>query len=125
MENEVIKRFAVDVLGCGCEDSVFSRIEQSRSFRLPSGITLASRILIGGRLLIYIADSNTVSPADLKSVVRDGLEERNSGGYNRLRVVIKTESPEEAHPRYLKSFNDISARDDKTHLHVLSRSVSL
>jgi hypothetical protein len=78
MENEVIKRFAIDVLGCGCEDSVFSRIDHNRSFRLPSGVTLSSRILIGERLLIYIADSNSVSPADLKAVVRDGLEERNS-----------------------------------------------
>jgi hypothetical protein len=125
MENEVIKRFAIDVLGCGCDDSVFNRIEQSRSYRLPSGITLASRILIGGKLLIYIADSNTVSPADLKSVVRDGLVERNSAGYNRLRVVIKTDIPDDDTPRYLKSFNEISARDDKTHLHVLSRSESL
>jgi hypothetical protein len=125
MENEVIKRFAIDVLGCGCEDSVFNRIEQSRSFRLPSGITLASRILIGDRLLIYIADSNTVSPADLKSVVRDGLEDRNSGGYNRLRVVIKTDIPDDETPRYLKTFNTITVKDDKTHLHVLSRSESL
>lgn len=125
MENEVIKRFAIDVLGCGCDDSVFNSIEQNRSYRLPSGITLSSRILIGGKLLIYIADNNTVSPADLKAVVRDGLEERNSSGYNRLRVVIKTESPETDASRYSKSFNDITVRDDKTHLHVLSRSESL
>jgi len=125
MENEVIKRFAIDVLGCGCDDSVFNSIEQSRSYRLPSGITLSTRIIIGGKLLIYIAESNSVSPADLKSVVRDGLEERNSSGYNRLRVVIKTESPDADTPRYSKSFNEITVRDDKTHLHVLSRSESL
>ena len=125
MENEVIKRFAIDVLGCGCEDSVFSRIDHNRNFRLPSGVTLSSRILIGGRLLIYIADSNLVSPADLKAVVRDGLEERNSAGYNRLRVVIKTDTPEKDNPRYLKIFKELPVKDDKTHLHVLSRSESL
>ena len=64
MENEVIKRFAIDVLGCGCDESVFSRIEQSRSYRLPSGITLSSRILIGGKLLIYIAESNSALCTD-------------------------------------------------------------
>ncbi|HPJ35817.1 MAG TPA: hypothetical protein PK358_13350 [Spirochaetota bacterium] len=125
MDNEIVKRFAVDVLGCGCEDSVFKSIEKNRSFRLPSGITLPLRILIGNRLLIYIADSETVSPADLKSVVRDGLRERDSSGYNRLRVVIRSEEPDTVSDKYIKTFNEIAERDEKTHVHVLSRSESL
>ncbi len=125
MEQEMIKRFAVDVLGCGCDDSVFNTIEHKRSYRLPSGITLSSRILIGGRLLIYLADADSVTPADIKSVVRDGLQERNSGGYNRLRVVVKTDAPDNDLQSFSKSFMDVAERDDRTHLHVISRSESL
>ena len=125
MEQEMIKRFAVDVLGCGCDNSVFSMIDHRRSFRLPSGITLSSRILIGGKLLIYIADAESVTPADLKSVLRDGLQDRSAGGYNRLRVVVKTDTPDADSTRFMKSFTELQERDDKTHLHVISRSESI
>lgn len=125
MDNEMIKKFAIDVLGCGCDNSVFDRIEQSRSFRLPSGITLSSRILIGNRLLIYIIDRDSMSPSDIKAIVRDGLEERNSSGYNRLRVVVTTDNVDEDTRRYTKVFADIQGRDEKTHLHILSRSESI
>jgi len=125
MEYEDIKRFAIDVLGCGCDNSVFNRIDHNRNYRLPSGITLSSRILIGARLLIYIIDRDFASPADLKSVVLDGLEERNSRGYNRLRVVVTTASTDTDAPKYIKTFNDIPVRDEKTHLHVISRGESI
>lgn len=125
MDYEVIKKFAIDVLGCGCDDSVFNRIEQSRSVRLPSGITLSSRILIGDRLLIYIVDRESISPSDIKSVVRDGLEERSFCGYNRLRVVVATGNVEEDTPRFTKIFNDMQEIDEKTHIHVLSRSEAI
>lgn len=125
MEYERVKRFAIDVLGCGCDNSVFNRIDHDRNYRLPSGITLSSRILIGARLLIYVIDRDFASPADLKSVVLDGLEERNSRGYNRLRVVLTTDSPESDLQKYSRIFNEIPSRDEKTHLHVIRRSESI
>ncbi|HOK03588.1 MAG TPA: hypothetical protein PLD85_14030 [Spirochaetota bacterium] len=123
MEKERIKNFAIDILGCNCDNSVFDRIDHSRNYYLPCGITLSSRVLIGDRLLIYIIDEKEISTGDLKSLVLDGLHERDSKKYNRLRVVILTDNIINCENRFRKVYNDFDFKDERTHLHIVERNL--
>ncbi|HPS59258.1 MAG TPA: hypothetical protein PK514_14220 [Spirochaetota bacterium] len=119
MDKESIKNFAVDVLGCGCGQSVFNSIDVAEGVRLDCGVRLSKKILIGNRLLIYIADVKECSPADIESVVRDGLAERDANGYNRLRLVIVAPETEGAAEAYSAAFGKLMTRDEKCHIHIV------
>lgn len=89
-QREVVKEFAVDVLGCGCPDEVFQTIETS-SFVVPElSNILVSRIVIGNRLLIYLAPDNKEMPIKtlFQQLVPLGKNERDESGYNRFRLVV-------------------------------------
>ncbi|HOK03327.1 MAG TPA: hypothetical protein PKX79_12175 [Spirochaetota bacterium] len=123
MEKERIKNFAIDILGCGCDNSVFARIDHRKNFYLPSGITLTSRVLIGDRLLIYIVDEEDISSGDLRAIFLDGLQERDSLNYNRLRVVILTDNIINCENRFRRIYEDFDFKDEKTHLHIVERAL--
>ena len=120
MEKEIIKRFAVDVLGCGCEQSVFESIDVDESFKLGCGVGLSKKILIGRRLLIYIVPAESCAPGDVGAVLREGLDERNRNGYNRLRLVVVAGDPDSMSGAYYDAFNICDERDEKTHIHILN-----
>ena len=120
MEKEIIKRFAVDVLGCGCEQSVFESIDVDESFMLGCGVGLSKKILIGRRLLIYIVTAESCAPGDVGAVLREGLDERQRNGYNRLRLVVVAGDPDSMSGAYYDAFNICDERDEKTHIHILN-----
>ena len=119
MEKEIIKRFAVDVLGCGCEQSVFNSIDVDEGFLLNCGVRLSKKILIGRRLLIYIADAGSCAPGEVAAVVHEGLAERDANGYNRLRLVIVTPETGAVLKVYNDAFRMTADKDEKCHIHVL------
>ncbi len=120
MTNSEIKDFAVNILGCGCEESVFSRIDITDNYEITDDITIRKRILIGERLLIYIAEAEKLRVGDLPRIVSHGLEERDSKGYNRLRVVAVSETPHSIKEKLEEEFMRIPAIDEKAHIHILS-----
>lgn len=119
MDKELIKNFALDVLGCGCDHSVFNSIEVTEGVTLECGVRLDKKILIGRRLLIYIASAECCAPGDVGAVIAEGIAERDTCGYNRLRLVIITADSEGLSEVYSGAFDRLEVRDDKCHIHVV------
>lgn len=119
MEKERIKKFALDVLGCGCDRSVFDSIDVTDNCMLSCGVSLSRKILIGRRLLIYIADADQCAPDRVERILAEGLRERDGCGYNRLRLVIVASDPASLRKAYNDAFEKSTMRDEKTHIHVV------
>ena len=70
MGKSEIVYFAQNILGCGCDNSVFNSIDVTGQCDLDCGIRLRKKIVIGNRLLIYIADADEVKPGDIRKVIQ-------------------------------------------------------
>ncbi|MEW6052779.1 MAG: hypothetical protein AB1552_03175 [Nitrospirota bacterium] len=116
---EEIKTFVRNTLGCGCPDEVFRIIECQSSLRVHD-IVLRSRLNIGNRLLIYIAeiDDTDVIKEVLPILVDAGKKERNRLGFNRLRIVVAAHSPEKIRNAAEALFSSAN-KDEKIHLHII------
>lgn len=125
MEKSVIVNFAVHVLGCGCDNSVFDSIEKEDNTVLDCGVKLRKKIVIGRRLLIYIADSGDIRPEDVQAVISEGVAERDNMGYNRLRLAIVTPPGSNLASSYLCEFGFLPGKDDRTHIHIVSDEDSI
>lgn len=120
MDRAAIIHFAIHILGCGCDSSVFNSIEKEDKVLLGCGILLRRKIIIGRRLLIYIADSHELKPADIGKVISEGMNERDSMGYNRLRLAVVSPKVSEDASAYLCSFGKVTEKDEKVHIHIVS-----
>lgn len=120
MGKSEIVYFAKNVLGCGCDNSVFDSIDLTENLVLASGIKLRKKIVIGKRLLIYIADADELKPEDLGKVITEGIAERNNMGYNRLRLAIVTSNVEGLSASYYTVFGCLTDKDEKTHMHIVT-----
>lgn len=115
-----IVNFAVNVLGCGCHNSVFDSIDETENFTLKCGVRLRKKIVIGKRLLIFIADTSEAKPEDIGGMVEEGISERDSNGYNRLRLAIVINGTKSDGSLYLREFGNLNVKDDRTHIHIVS-----
>lgn len=120
MDRERIKNFTLDVLGCGCDQSVFNSIETEESVNLACGVILSRKIIIGRRLMIYIVPAENCAAGRVADVIRDGLDEREKCGYNRLRLVIVSPDTDGISAAYNDAFVKTVLRDEKCHIHVVS-----
>ena len=120
MEKTGIVNFAMHILGCGCDSSVFDSIEKEDHSILNCGVKLRKKIVIGHRLLIYIADAEEIRPVDVCAVISEGIHERESLGYNRLRLAIVTPHVSDLAASYLCEFGCMQGKDDRTHIHIVS-----
>ncbi len=120
--NEVIKSFAVDLLGCGCESEVFNRISLSED-SFDRGLSGGKRILIGERLLIYLLPWEEGHPPDTALyLMRRGREERDRNGYNRFRLVLAADGPDALAEKAAAEVQSLIRGDEKLHLHLLDRN---
>jgi hypothetical protein len=126
MNNNMIKRFVQETLGCGCPEEVFRSIKCRLQFRLNSFIVLNASIVIGNRLLIYIAEGGSAGCIEehLPVLVAEGRKERDKKGLNRFRLVIAADDPEKVTRVVGKIFEELREKDDKLHLHVITRKDS-
>lgn len=122
-KHQSIKRFAVEILGCGCPDEVFQTVETGTTTISTLTTFQPDRILIGNRLLIYLApvDSDTELPILLPDLIKAGTEERDSKGYNRFRLVLYTEDKDfdAAGTDFL--FSSLAGVDDRLFLHIIEK----
>ena len=125
MEKTAITHFAMHILGCGCDNSVFNSIDETEHSILNCGVKLRKKIVIGNRLLIYIVDADELRPEDVRPVITEGIAERNNMGYNRLRLAIVTPRVSELAAVYLCEFGSMHDKDDKTHIHIVSNEDSI
>jgi len=121
MNRADIIHFAIHILGCGCDNSVFNSIEEKENVLLACGTRLKRKIIVGKRLLIYIVDAGALKPEDVGKVISEGMAERDSMGYNRLRLAIVSPEVSKDASAYLCSFGKLTGKDEKTHIHVISQ----
>jgi hypothetical protein len=122
IDNDTIKSFVQNTLGCGCPEEVFRSIICKHNVLLGNEVVLNSIITIGNRLLIYVidADSQGFVEKKLAHLVSSGKNERDSKGLNRLRLVIVAD--ESLDRQMLQSqFDGLTGKDEKIHLHIISK----
>jgi hypothetical protein len=121
---EHIKLFVQNTLGCGCPEEVFKSIDVRRSIRLNNFIVLDIAIVIGDRLLIYIAEAGSEGCIEehLPVLVAAGKKERDEQGLNRFRLVLVTDRPDEIRQTSERRFEELRGMDEKVHLHVIKKS---
>jgi hypothetical protein len=122
---ENIKTFVKETLDCKCPDEVFEHIELERNIQIDGDILLNSRINIGNRLLVYIIKINSEKfiANNLKSIVTYGVKERDARGFNRFRLVLETVDPGKLQKTARSVFRSIKNKDEKTHLHIVKKSL--
>lgn len=122
--NDAAKDFAVNVLGCGCPEEVFSSIEMNNRPGPIGGIQPSFEIRIGGRLMIIgVACENIPSPEDsLAPLVAGGMQIRDGEKFNRLRFVVMSDDPE-CDALLRPHFERVQGLDDRVHLHVVKKKV--
>ncbi len=117
-----LTEFVRNTLGCACPDEVFERIEYEEGAD-GEGVLSCPNVRIGGRLLIGLWETN--DPARIQSemaeIVNAGKSERDRRGMNRFRLVIATDDLESVGRIAHGMFPAIAQKDDKIHLHVVSR----
>ncbi|OPY25362.1 MAG: hypothetical protein A4E28_03224 [Methanocella sp. PtaU1.Bin125] len=116
-DREKIKAFVQDVLGCGCAEEVFKVIELRHKRK---GDVKYDRINIGNRLLVYVlrADDPAFIGEELPGMLSEGLKERDSGGFNRFRLVLATGVPS-AGVAATNAYKATGLADDRLFLHVV------
>ncbi|MCB1775086.1 MAG: hypothetical protein KDI88_15835 [Gammaproteobacteria bacterium] len=116
-DHREIKRFVQQGLGCNCPESVFDNI---RCDRAGTDGRQFGRIVIGDRLLVLMLDVDGQGdlPAAVREVIRAGVAERDRNGWNRVRLVLRGESPTDWRGRAEAAFA-ATLPDDRTHMHVV------
>ncbi|HEX9180013.1 MAG TPA: hypothetical protein VF859_06445 [Burkholderiales bacterium] len=117
-----LRHFIQEVLGCGCPEEVFRRIETRELSR--DGVPL-TRVEVGGRLLVEVFDTDDARQVAerLPGWVAAAVAERDARGFNRARIVISTARPDALQAAAQAAFAAIGGRDDRTHLHVVDRGL--
>ena len=119
MNDEEIKAFAQQTLGCGCPEEVFKYIDCQSNIRVDD-ILLSGKINIGNRLLIYIVEINDINSVKhvLTFLIDRGIKERDSSNFNRLRLVLASDNADGIRQVAEDVFRNID-RDEKVHLHII------
>jgi hypothetical protein len=119
---QAIKHFVVEDLGCQCPDEVFEKIVLESDRPPIDGVAIDHRINIGDRLLVYLADGQTLhEPAhQLAALVAVGLADRDRHRFNRFRLVVVTTEAERDERALRPLFEQLAGRDERTHLHVVT-----
>lgn len=115
-----IERFVRGTLGCACPDEVFQQIETSALPGDLPGDLPGVRLVIGNRLLVYVALAPASLVAATRALVAAGRRERDARGWNRFRLVLATEAPEAERTAAADAFASAAAGDERAHLHVLA-----
>ena len=121
--NERMQSFIRSTLGCGCPDQILQRIDFTRTDLAQEPAVKLSRIDVGGQLLVYVLEGEedpTRLSDVLPAIISTGLIERGKREFNRLRVVVAADRPDELQPVLERLFDASAPKDDKLHLHVIS-----
>jgi hypothetical protein len=129
MENErkvnvpVVKRFVREVVGCTCPEEVFKRVEVKPGSSAIRSCSADYEIHIGGRLLIVLSSEPVegFSSARLEKVMAEGRSARDAGKFNRFRFIVQADNVPEVEKQFLRLFDGLATKDEKTHLHVVGR----
>ena len=123
VHDEEITTFVRNVLGCGCPNEVFNKIEVAE-IDFGDEVSKATRIVIGDPLLIYILrDMPVETVADnISRLLTAGKHDRDSHSYNRFRLVLPETERKEQEESVVDLFTNLVAGDEKLHLHFVKIS---
>lgn len=126
IDNDTIKTFVQETLGCGCPEEVFRTIDCNRAVRLSNEAVLNCAITIGNRLLIYVMEKRIADLDEklLAFLVSAGKKERDSRGLNRFRLVIVADEMAEK-GSLIHMFEKLQDKDGKIHLHVIKKEENI
>lgn len=124
INNENIKQFVTQTLGCACPEEVFQYIHCQHNIKLNDDILLHNKINIGNRLLIYVVEINNPSfiKINLPLLIEKGKKERDSSGFNRFRLVVVTDRVEQIKQVADSVFKNLKDKDEKIHLHIIHKN---
>ena len=119
----VITRFVREVIGCDCPDEVFRHVEVRRGSTAIKSCPVDYELRIGGRLLVVVTSESVdvLSRSRLEQVISEGKRARDDGKFNRFRLVVQARNAAEDKEKLLRAFEAVSARDEKTHVHVVGK----
>jgi len=118
-----LRTFIRSTLGCGCPDDVLEWIQCTHTELTQEEDTRITRIDVGGQLLVYVLEiegPDRRAEEALPAVVAAAIVDRATSCFNRLRVVVAIDDPDEMRSRLERSFDGSAPADDKVHLHVVS-----
>lgn len=122
IDKNIVKKFIQNVLGCGCPEEVFEYIDIQQDIVLEEKSLRGCRINTGNRLLVYTwleSDPRIIKENALPLLIY-GKNERDTGGFNRFRLVIINDRREQIERLITAEFNAFKGEDDKIHLHIIS-----
>jgi hypothetical protein len=127
MVEKNVEVFVRQTLGCECPDEVFRHIDCQYNITLNNNIVLRNKINIGNRLLIYVVETNDADfvKNKLAGLVSAGKNERETQGFNRLRIVIATDNKNVIGDTAERIFKTLDSTDEKIHLHIILRKALL
>ena len=120
-QDEVVRDFVQNVLGCGCPEEVFRNIEVRQGPIDIGGIPISLTIQVGGRLLIFLTSSENliILPDNLETLIRVGKKMRDKKELNRFRLVVASKESRADWEALRQVFHEIQDIDDRVHLHVI------
>ena len=120
--NQQIKAFARNVLGCQCPDKVFQNIITLESSAIGDGLTVEFLINIGDRLIIAIQRHHQVALlSEIEKIFNLCRLYREQGGFNRFRYVIPIHKEEIGLDLQNKIYA-LNGIDDQMHFHLIDQA---
>jgi hypothetical protein len=118
-----IERFVKGTLGCSCPEEVFRQVELETATE-PSGTGLMTRLVIGRKLLVYVAvpSASMQFPRQLVDLARHGRRERDEKGLNRFRLALVSYGCAATEKRVREAMDGMLEGDDRAHVHVVQRT---
>ena len=123
-DTQEVVSFVQEGLGCGCPDEVLHDIQIEPHPYSFAGQPIDYLVSIGGRLLIAISMSSGWAEVagELQQLLETGKNLRDRKGFNRFRLVVSSDEPENATAALQEQFTDLTGMDNKVHLHVVRPS---
>ena len=119
--NEKLKVFVKNTLGCGCPEKVFEKIDVNKLSTVEHEKEM-TRIVVGDTLLIYVIDPepsyNFVD--NVESIGLAGKTDRDTNNYNRFRLVVSSFEDDVQQERVLECFTKSFSTDEKMHIHFVN-----
>jgi hypothetical protein len=112
-----LRAFVRDTLGCSCPEVVFDAV--ARTDLVVDGQAAGTRLVIGDRLLVYVALGEVEARA-IDALAAVGLRDRDRHGLNRFRLVIGVPAGAAPSGDLQDVFSAAVAGDPKAHLHFVS-----
>jgi hypothetical protein len=122
--NEKIKLFVKDTLGCACPEKVFEKIDVNNLQALEHEKEM-TRIVVGETLLIYVICPELSGDfvESVKSIGLAGKTDRDTNHYNRFRLVVSGFDDELQQGKAAWRFSNAFNTDEKMHIHFVAQEL--